>query len=235
MGKRVYNNLSLKSLKSEKDLFRKDAYYKTFLAFLKYREEISDYDAAVMAENQRFRKLISNPGSNADNYTPTDTELLATLRLIKASAFNRFFDFYLALACSGARVAEIADLCNNAHSYKKVQMAGFSKYLKTNVRGTKKSFVIYLPDFVNIQKVSLTYLQHKVLKNNPELLRPKYLRKYFCYTASGLNIPADLIDYYQGRVPDSIQSKHYLSKQERADFFYKDKLVPNFLRLYDEI
>ncbi len=116
---------------------------------------------------------------------------------------------YKLLLESGARLTEVVSVLNNYDSSRDKQQNGFHVYELAAFRKSKKAF--YLFHITNIERI--TWREDWVSKQARMLglVRPKHVRKFVSTKMASLGIPAEVIDFIQGRTPRSVLARHYLN------------------------
>ncbi len=92
-------------------------------------------------EANRFRKKIPLRQSKADNFIPSDEELINAYNKISDKRFKIIFKL---LAFSGARITELHIMQKEYDPSKLIVNDKFAKYQLFYNRGHKKSFYIYI-------------------------------------------------------------------------------------------
>ena len=168
---------------------------------------------------KHFRKKVPLRQSKADNYIPTNEEVIGAYSQIEDKRYKTIFKL---LAFSGARITELVKMVKEYDPSKLIVNKKFAKYQLHYNRGHKKSFYIYMPKelvpelhkyYVHVDTVS-----HQISKSG---LSPKYLRKWFYNFLIYNNVPEGVADFIEGRASSSVGSIHYLSKSKQADFWYE--------------
>ena len=168
---------------------------------------------------KHFRKNVPLRQSKADNYIPTNEEVIGAYNQIKEKRFKTIFKL---LAFSGARITELVKMIKEYDPSKLIIEEKFAKYQLHYNRGHKKSFYIYIPKELvpELHKyyVHVDTITHQISKSG---LSPKYLRKWFYNFLIYNNVPEGVADFIEGRSPASVGNMHYLSKSKQADFWYE--------------
>lgn len=170
-------------------------------------------------EADKFRKNIPLRQSKADNYIPSNEEVITAYNKISDKRFKIIFKL---LAFSGARITELHMMLKEYDPSKLIVHENFSKYQLHYNRGHKKSFYIYMPieliPELHKYYVHVDTITHQIGKSG---LNPKYLRKWFYNYLIYNNVPQGVADFIEGRAPESVGSMHYLSKAKQADYWYE--------------
>ena len=167
----------------------------------------------------RFKKKLPLRQSKADNYIPSNDEVVSAYKQLKEKRFQTIFKL---LAFSGARITELVKMVKEYEPSKLIVEEKFAKYQLHYNRGHKKSFYIYMPKEMvpELHKyyVHVDTITHQISKSG---LNPKYLRKWFYNFLIYNNVPEGVADFIEGRASSSVGSMHYLSKAKQADYWYE--------------
>jgi len=187
---------------------------RSYIQYLIQKSLLTDEEA------DRFRKNIPLRQSKADNYIPSNEEVITAYNKISDKRFRIIFKL---LAFSGARITELEKMIKEYDPSKLITNEKFAKYQLHYNRGHKKSFYIYMPKELipELHKyyVHVDTITHQIGKSG---LNPKYLRKWFYNYLIYNNVPEGVADFIEGRAPESVGSMHYLSKAKQADFWYEN-------------
>ena len=186
---------------------------RNYINYLSEKSLLSDEQVA------RFKKKLPIRQSKADNYIPSNEEVLKAYSQIKDKRFQTLFKLF---AFSGARITELVKMVKEYDSSKLIVDDKFAKYQLHYNRGHKSSFYIYMPkDMIpELHKfyIHVDTITHQISKSG---LNPKYLRKWFYNFLIYNNVPEGVADFIEGRASSSVGSMHYLSKAKQADFWYE--------------
>ena len=89
-----------------------------------------------------FKKKVPLRQSKADNYIPSNEEVMSAYSQIKDKRYQTIFKL---LAFSGARITELVKMVKDYDPSKLIVNEKFAKYQLHYNRGHKKSFYIYIP------------------------------------------------------------------------------------------
>ena len=128
---------------------------------------------------------------------------------------------YWVLLQSGIRLNEALKLLANADKAECVEVNGFYRCKLGWKRGMKRALWAYLLEPLPREPVRFTRKQVYKHAKKHGLVLPKYIRKFVATKMSELDIPDDVIDFYQGRVPERVLNKSYAQKRGKADKWYK--------------
>ena len=171
---------------------------------------------------KHFRKKVPLRQSKADNYIPTNEEVIGAYSQIKDKRYKTIFKL---LAFSGARITELVKMVKEYDPSKLIIQGKFAKYKLHYNRGHKNSFYIYMPKELvpELHKfyIHVDTITHQISKSG---LNPKYLRKWFYNFLIYNNVPEGVADFIEGRASSFVGSMHYLSKAKQSDYWY-DKVI----------
>ncbi len=126
---------------------------------------------------------------------------------------------YRLLVESGARLTEVMMVLNDYDKSRDKQYDGFRVYELSAFRKSKKAFYLY-----HVTPIEPVEWREDWISKQARLyglVRPKYIRKFVSTTMTSLGIPAEIIDFIQGRTPRTILSRHYLNLYALANNHYK--------------
>jgi intergrase/recombinase len=185
---------------------------RSYLNYLLSRSLVSD------EEITRLKKKLPLRQSKADNYIPSNDEVISAYKQLKDKRFQVIFKL---LAFSGARITELVKMVKEYDPTKLIVEEKFAKYQLHYNRGHKSSFFIYMPKELvpELHKyyIHVDTVTHQISKSG---LNPKYLRKWFYNFLIYNNVPERVADFIEGRASSSVGSMHYLAKAKQADFWY---------------
>ena len=186
---------------------------RSYLNYLSQKSLLSDEQMA------RFKKKLPLRQSKADNYIPSNDEVVSAYKQLKDKRFQTIFKL---LAFSGARITELVKMVKEYEPSKLIVEEKFAKYQLHYNRGHKSSFYIYMPKELvpELHKfyVHVDTITHQISKSG---LNPKYLRKWFYNFLIYNNVPEGVADFIEGRASATVGSMHYLSKAKQADYWYE--------------
>ncbi len=186
---------------------------RSYIQYLVQKSLLTDEEA------NGFRKKIPLRQSRADNFIPSNEEVITAYNKISDKRFKIIFKL---LAYSGARITELHIMLKEYDPSKLIVNEKFAKYQLFYNRGHKKSFYIYIPKEL-IPELHKFYVHVNTITNkiSQSGLNPKYLRKWFYNYLIFNNLPEGVADFIEGRAPESVGSMHYLSKAKQADYWYE--------------
>ena len=186
---------------------------RSYLNYLSQKSLLSDEQMA------RFKKKLPLRQSKADNYIPSNDDVVSAYKQLKDKRFQTIFKL---LAFSGARITELVKMVKEYESSKLIVEEKFAKYQLHYNRGHKSSFYIYMPKELvpDLHKfyIHVDTITHQISKSG---LNPKYLRKWFYNFLIYNNVPEGVADFIEGRASATVGSMHYLSKAKQADYWYE--------------
>jgi intergrase/recombinase len=186
---------------------------RSYLNYLSQKSLLSDEQVA------RFKKKLPLKQSKADNYIPSNNEVVSAYKQLKDKRFQTIFKI---LAFSGARITELVKMVKEYEPSKLIVEEKFAKYQLHYNRGHKSSFYIYMPKEMmsELHKfyIHVDTITHQISKSG---LNPKYLRKWFYNFLIYNNVPEGVADFIEGRASATVGSMHYLSKAKQADYWYE--------------
>jgi len=123
---------------------------------------------------------------------------------------------YRLLLESGIRLKEALFILNNYDPALDQMEDGFYVYTVNLIRKSKKSFYAF-----HITPLQKTYITESIIDHTDLPVKPKFIRKFVATKMLELGIPSEVVDFFQGRTPSSILSKHYLDLLTLAKKEYK--------------
>jgi intergrase/recombinase len=166
-----------------------------------------------------LKKKLPLRQSKADNYIPTNDEVIRAYKQLKDKRFQIILKL---LAFSGARITELAKMLKEYDPSKLIVNEKFAKYQLHYNLGHKSSFYIYMPKELTSELhkfyIHVDTITHQINKSG---LNPKYLRKWFYNFLIYNNVPEGVADFIEGRASVSVGSMHYLTKAKQADYWYE--------------
>ncbi|AZG03799.1 hypothetical protein [Sulfolobus spindle-shaped virus] len=123
---------------------------------------------------------------------------------------------YRLLLESGIRLKEALFILNNYDPALDQMEDGFFVYTVNLIRKSKKSFYAF-----HITPLQKTYITESIIDHTDLPVKPKFIRKFTATKMLELGIPSEVVDFFQGRTPSSILSKHYLDLLTLAKKEYK--------------
>ncbi|MEM1831617.1 MAG: integrase, partial [Desulfurococcaceae archaeon] len=161
---------------------------------------------------------IKTKRSGVDLYVPSDEEVKKALEEACRSSEPLCWVYKL-LIYSGLRLSEVCKLLREQEDGKWINGNGFWKYPLAWKRGSKQVFYCYTLEKPPRLSISEKWVSNWAAKNN--VLNPKYIRKWFSTKMLQLGVSEEVVNFIQGRIPQSILAKHYLKFSVLADEAYK--------------
>ena len=170
-----------------------------------------------------LRKILKTKREGFDSYIPSDEEVRTWLKRINLEKYGIVFKL---LAYSGIRFVEGVYIISSFNP-KKLHFEDEIAYYDLDwTRRTKKSFKAFMPaEFATeLERIDIkingvtSYFRKRGIK-------PKYLRKWNAMKLITAGVPTEVIDFIQGRVPQSVLQRHYLEKLNLSLHFYR-KAIP---------
>ncbi|MEM4626961.1 MAG: integrase [Ignisphaera sp.] len=163
-------------------------------------------------------KEIKVKRSGVDLYVPSDDEVRKALAEACKSS-EALCWVYKLLVYSGLRLSEVCKLLSEQEDDRWIKADGFWKYPLAWKRGSKQVFYCYTLEKPPRLQVSDKWVSNWAAKNN--VLNPKYIRKWVSTKMMQLGISDEVVNFIQGRIPQSVLAKHYLKFSVLADEAYK--------------
>ena len=131
---------------------------------------------------------------------------------------------YLVMLFSGCRLSEAIELVNDFNEKHFIKInEDYGRYALMKKSKSKRALWLYLPNFIvdriKIGDVKVTRDAVSRFAERHNILRPKYIRKFFYQRAREITRDRELVDFYQGRGV-SIGSRHYDRLLKLADREY---------------
>jgi len=164
---------------------------------------------------------IKTKRSGVDLYVPSDEEVKRALTEA-CSASEALCWVYKLLIYSGLRLSEACKLLREQQEDRWIKADGFYKYPLSWRRGSKQVFYCYTLEKPPLISISDKWVSNWAAKNG--VLNPKYIRKWFSTKMLQLGVSEEIVNFVQGRIPQSILAKHYLKFSVLADEAYKKYL-----------
>jgi len=185
--------------------------YRVFIKFL-HEEGIADL--------RYLLEYLKAKSAGIDLYVPSEEEVFKAWRTIERKDVKAV---YAILISSGIRVREAVRMMCIYDKRRLVERDGIHLYPLKWIRGSKRIYYAFLCepfiDYLFKKKMTWSMVTNHVARLN--VLRPKYVRKFVATKMYELDIPAEIIDFIQGRVGRSILVRHYLNLLPRATEYYK--------------
>ncbi len=169
---------------------------------------------------EELKELLKVRRTGTDTYVPPDEVVKQTLAEIDREEYEILFKL---VGYSGIRVREARYLLETFDMKRLHFEDGIAYYDLEWNRGTKKSFKAFMPaDFgKKLRRVKLTEygITNYLGKRG---VRPKHLRNWQANKLVRARIQESVINFIQGRSPNTVFATHYLAKVNEAIAAYKE-------------
>ena len=165
-----------------------------------------------------YRKIIKIPKTGIDTYRPPTEKVLRDYMRIDMEKYRIIYEL---LCYSGIRVREAIYMLKNYDESILITYRNFAKYPLNYLRKTKNVYFVYMPlKFAEkLERLDVTiYGVENYFKRRK--IRLKYLRKWHYNFLFRKGVPADVVDFIQGRSPINVGAMHYLARETSADEWY---------------
>ena len=162
-------------------------------------------------------EAIKVKSSNPDLRVPTEGEVRETITKA-CEASEELCLIYRLLVESGVRLKEVVKVLNDFDPAKLKEHGGFYTYELGYYRGSKRAFYLFSVTKPRRFKCSDKWVSNWAAKH--DLVNPKYIRKFVSTKLAQLGVPAEIIDFIQGRTPRKILTQHYLNLYAIALQYY---------------
>jgi len=90
-------------------------------------------------------------------------------------------------------------------------------------RRTKRTFYAFMPSWVaeKVKRIEITEYLYRNNQKRHNLVGARHIRKFVAAKMFELGVPAEVVDFIQGRVPRTILARHYLNILPKAVQHYK--------------
>ena len=160
-------------------------------------------------------KRVKSRKSEADLWVPSDKEMLDTLTRACRESIDLCW-FYKLLLYTGLRATEVEKALEKDEW---VLEDGLWLQTLQLYRGSKKAFLAFSIEKPPRLKVSADWVSHKAYRLG--LIPPKYVRKYVSSKMIALGIQEIIVDFIQGRTPNTVLRQRYVYLRETAKQEYK--------------
>jgi intergrase/recombinase len=149
-------------------------------------------------------KAIKTKKSNVDLKVPSVDEVKEWLIKVKGTKIEMLFKLLLE---SGIRFTEAIKVLSEYLPENDVCENGICIYTLNWSRGSKRVFYVFHISKLERQHINYNYAK-KIMHELD--IAPKYIRKFMATQMLSLCMPSQVVDFIEGKTPDSILSKHYL-------------------------
>ncbi|MEM1829672.1 MAG: integrase [Thermofilaceae archaeon] len=171
-------------------------------------------------------KELKVPKSGVDLRVPSDSEIAESLERVKQH--STLYLVYRLLIESGARLKEVVEVLKSYDPSNDACHGEFYTYVIGKTEGSKKAFHLF--HVTPLKRVSISEDRVTKLAIELGLVRPKYVRKWVATKMLSIGIPAEIVDFIQGRTPRSILTRHYLNLYTLAVQHY-----PKYLNIVKQV
>jgi len=163
-----------------------------------------------------FLKRLKIPRTGVDLKVPSEDLILESLEYLRGIETRRrdYYQLYLLLLASGVRLCEAQLFLAGFGGYQALEQGGVRVYAVNYQRGSKAVFYVFTPSWLRLRRDRVNWETHGPHRGVP--VKPKYVRKFVATKMFELDIPAEVIDFIQGRTPRSILAQHYLNLLPKA-------------------
>jgi len=173
-----------------------------------------------------LKKAIPKEPEFIDLRVPEEHEVIESLKQIEFIPLKYKALWVLCLE-SGLRLIEAVNMIKNFDGSKLIAVNGFYRYQIDAFRGSKTVYFAYFTsdslrlileaknEGSSIKRANASHYFSKY-----KILQPKYLRKFSFNKMVKLGVPESVADFIQGRAPQRIGAKHYMSLVKQADNYY---------------
>ena len=199
---------------------------RTCIQYRKYLEKPMDRDNkwSLLAWKKYYKyigrddiwKSIRLKKSSIDLYIPGDSDVLESVEAACGRSPGACWTYRL-LVYSGMRLVEVTRVLSE-NNERWIRADGFWKYPLSWTRGPKQAYYMYTP--VKPPRILVRDRKISELARKMRLTPPKYIRKWVATKMISLGIPEEVVNFIQGRIPQSILARHYLNLTILADKYY---------------
>ena len=159
-------------------------------------------------------KAIKTKKSGVDLKVPSVDQIRQWAEKVKGTRVELLFRLLLE---SGVRFTEAIKVLNEYNPQNDICENNIRIYTLNWQRGSKRVFYVFHVSPLQRQNITYNYAKKMLHELN---IAPKYLRKFTATQMLSLGIPSQVVDFIEGRTPDSILSKHYLDLLTLAKKYY---------------
>ena len=182
-----------------------------------------------------YRKLVKIPKGGIDTYRPPTEKVLRDYMRIDMEKYRILYEL---LCYSGIRIREAVHMLRSYDESSLITYKNFAKYPLNYLRKTKNVYFVYmlLKFAEKLEKIDVTISGVESYFKRRKI-RLKYLRKWHYNFLFRRGVPADVVDFIQGRSPINVGAMHYLAREASADEWYSkvaDELYEMFSYLREK-
>ena len=159
-------------------------------------------------------KSIKTKKSGVDLRVPSEAEVGEWLSKVRGTKVEAVFRLLLE---GGPRLTEAVKVLAGYDPKSDACDGQICVYTLNWSRGPKRAFYVF--HVSRLQGQSITYNYAKKLLHRLGI-EPKLVRKFVATKMLELNVPAEVVDFVQGRTPSQILTKHYLDLLALAKKYY---------------
>ncbi|MUN30055.1 hypothetical protein GC250_11585 [Sulfolobus metallicus DSM 6482 = JCM 9184] len=159
-------------------------------------------------------KAIKTKKSGVDLKVPSVDQVKEWLTKVKGTKVELLFKLSVE---SGVRFTEAIKLLNEYSAENDICENNICTSTLNWSRGSKRVFYVF--HTTKLERQSITYNYAKKILHEINI-NPKYIRKFVATQMLSLDIPSQVVDFIEGRTPDSILSRHYLDLLTLAKKYY---------------
>ena len=170
-----------------------------------------------------LKKAIPKEPEFIDLKVPTEDEVVESLKRIIYIPI-KYQALWLLCLESGLRLTEAVNMINSFDPLKLAAVNGFYRYQVGAFRGSKTAYYAYFTGealkLIREVNEEVKYANASHYFDKYGFLQPKYLRKFVFDKMVELGVPESVADFIEGRAPQRIGAKHYMSLVKQADNYY---------------
>jgi len=171
-----------------------------------------------------LKKAIPRDPKFIDLNVPSEEEVASCLSRLNIMPVENRAVWLLCLE-SGLRLTEALRVVSNFDERRLFRVNGFYRYELVFFRGSKQAYYAYftetsLASIKNVVGKAVKRVNASKFYERNNFVRPKYLRKFAFDKMVELGVPESVADFIEGRAPQRIGAKHYMSLVKQADSYY---------------
>ncbi|MEM2111742.1 MAG: integrase [Candidatus Bathyarchaeia archaeon] len=171
-----------------------------------------------------LKKAIPKDPEFIDLNVPDEGEINTCLSRLNIMPVEHRAVWLLCLE-SGLRLTEALKVVSNFDERRLFKVNSFYRYEVAYFRGSKQAYYAYFTEsslilIKNVMGKAVKRVNASKFYERNNFVRPKYLRKFAFDKMVELGIPESIADFIEGRAPQKICAKHYMSLVKQADSYY---------------
>ncbi len=190
------------------------------------KKKVSNSHASIRAWRMYYRwrgeeeklKKLKIPRSGSDLRYVSEEEVKEALS--RADDQSRYI--LTLLLESGSRLSEIVKILSEYDPEKDKKENSYYIYELNWSRGKKRAYYFFHVSPLKQMTLSYDNTEVKLLR----YINPKLIRKFVATKMFEFGIPAEIIDFIEGRAPSSIGTQHYIYLLTSAKRYYEEKWIP---------